>query len=350
MSLNIGIQADNIHHGGGAVLLTALLQALPADCQGFLLVDSRYTLPEDLPPKLMIKRIKATIAARLKSQLLLTKLAKQVDSLLCFGNLPPLCKVSVPVSLFLQNRLLLPGNKSFKFTIKTRLRLWLEGFWLRFGLKNCDQLIVQTKSMYDLAQAGLSNCPKILIAPFIAVMPKLNLDSIPLKYDFIYVADHAAHKNHRTLILAWVELAKQNLKPHLALTLAVNQHNSLCSWIKQLTKQYDLNISLLGNLNANQIWQALAAAKAVIYPSLVETIGLPLIEAYQAGKPILAANLNYASDIVKPNLSFDPLSATAIARSVQLSLQQQLSAPSLSTLIVSPKDFIKLITDDMIRK
>jgi glycosyltransferase involved in cell wall biosynthesis len=54
----------------------------------------------------------------------------------------------------------------------------------------------------------------------------------------------------------------------------------------------------------------------LIYPSLFESFGLPLLEARQAGLPIIAAELDYVRDIVEPVVSFDPESALSIARAV----------------------------------
>jgi glycosyltransferase involved in cell wall biosynthesis len=59
-----------------------------------------------------------------------------------------------------------------------------------------------------------------------------------------------------------------------------------------------------------------AQAKALIFPSLFESFGLPLLEAAKAGLPILASERDYVRDVVKPVASFDPESALSIARAV----------------------------------
>ena len=57
--------------------------------------------------------------------------------------------------------------------------------------------------------------------------------------------------------------------------------------------------------------------RALIYPSRLESLGLPLIEARAAGLPILAAELDYVRDAVDPEECFDPDSALSIARAVK---------------------------------
>ena len=64
-----------------------------------------------------------------------------------------------------------------------------------------------------------------------------------------------------------------------------------------------------------------ASAGALVFPSLGESFGLPLIEARQAGLSILAPELDYVRDVCEPAQTFDPQSATSIARAVKRFLQ-----------------------------
>ena len=68
-------------------------------------------------------------------------------------------------------------------------------------------------------------------------------------------------------------------------------------------------------------WQVSAGlygkASALIYPSTLESYGLPLLEARAAGLPILTGELDYVRDIVDPEQTFDPRSALSIARAVK---------------------------------
>ena len=66
-------------------------------------------------------------------------------------------------------------------------------------------------------------------------------------------------------------------------------------------------------------------SRALIYPSTLESFGLPLIEARDAGLPILASELDYVRDTVDPEESFDPHSPISVARAVKrfLGIQEQ---------------------------
>ena len=55
---------------------------------------------------------------------------------------------------------------------------------------------------------------------------------------------------------------------------------------------------------------------ALIYPSKIESFGLPLIEADAMNLPIIAAELDYVRDICSPTQTFDPNSSISIARAI----------------------------------
>jgi glycosyltransferase involved in cell wall biosynthesis len=78
-----------------------------------------------------------------------------------------------------------------------------------------------------------------------------------------------------------------------------------------------LQIQNLGTIDAAAMAAAYVRTDALIYPSLLESFGLPLIEASVAGVPIIAAELDYVRDVVSPVQTFDPASAISIARAVK---------------------------------
>ena len=73
----------------------------------------------------------------------------------------------------------------------------------------------------------------------------------------------------------------------------------------------------------------------MIYPSLFESFGLPLVEAQSFGLPVLAAERDYVRDVITPAESFDPESAVSIARAVMrhLSLTQSQTLISVSEFL-----------------
>jgi glycosyltransferase involved in cell wall biosynthesis len=85
--------------------------------------------------------------------------------------------------------------------------------------------------------------------------------------------------------------------------------------MEQLALQHGLRVSN-NSVPSGQISGLYAQCGALIYPSLFESFGLPLLEARLAGVPILAAERDYVRDVITPAVSFDPESSLSIARAV----------------------------------
>ncbi|WP_446810857.1 glycosyltransferase [Methylomonas sp. 2BW1-5-20] len=246
------------------------------------------------------------------------------DIVLCFGNLPPLFKLRGRVIVFLQNRYLIDNIDLDHFPLKVRVRLFIERLWLLSKIANADQFIVQTPTMRSLLEDKTRGLAKIRVLPFVADPSgfirsiKLSEEGAPVKdFSFFYVASGEPHKNHKLLIQAWCNLAEQGLFPTLFLTLDEGRFSGLCKQIEFIRRQYGLNITNLDNLSHRDILALYKTVDALIYPSTFESFGLPLIEARQAGLPILAPELDYVRDLIDPEQTFDPNSATSIARAVK---------------------------------
>ena len=123
--------------------------------------------------------------------------------------------------------------------------------------------------------------------------------------------------NHRLLIEAWCQLAREGYFPSLWLTLDEKINADLCLWINQKKTQAGLRIENLGGRSHDEIKRLYTQAKALIYPSTFESFGIPLIEARQAGLAVLASELDFVRDVLDPEEVFDPQSSVSIARAVK---------------------------------
>ena len=317
------VHAVNIHVGGGKSLLLALLNALPADIPVLITLDVRLELPAILPANLCIIRVAPTIGARFAAEKKLTQLAQAGDLVLCFGNLPPWFKLAGHVLTFVQNRYLIDTVSLKSFSWKTRLRLLCERLWLACKANNVDEFLVQTPSMQRVFNAsGRARGRQIHVLPFSNIsqgycrnfntlLPKSPLPT------FIYVASGEPHKNHRNLVAAWCLLAQEGIFPSLKLTLAQSANQKLCRWLDHQIKSFQLKVENLGMLSHADVQGQYAKAQALIFPSVFESFGLPLIEARQAGLAVLASELDYVRDVVDPEEAFDPASPISIAQAVK---------------------------------
>lgn len=323
MTRKLFIHASNIHQGGGLTLLNALLAVLPKGTQSVLSLHERVVLPDAVSAENLVRRTPPSIVGRLFSEIWLRRKVEKDDVLLCLGNLPPLFKTRGCAIVFVQNRYLVDEVELDSTSFRTWFRLFSERFWLHWRIANADVLVVQTPSMKRSLAALTKGRVPIHIMPFVANpagyarKTAASAGSGAKEIDFVYVASGDPHKNHRRLIEAWCLLAEEGLFPSLTLTLDSGNFLELCSWVMQQAKEHGLRIDNTSVVAHDKVVELYGRAAALIYPSTMESFGLPLIEARQAGLAILASELDYVRDVVDPEQTFDPESAISIARAVK---------------------------------
>lgn len=308
--MTLVIHAPNIHFGGGRTLLLALLSTLrqPAVVQ----LDERFEPLPDLAPGVQVIRVAASLVGRLQAERRLQLLCRSGDVLICFGNLPPLFRSSARVFVYLQNRYLTSSRPLAGLPWSARLRIRIERLWLCHRLRNAT-LLVQTETMLQEVRENFG-C-EANVVPFLPREVQPSAGQLPVLYDYLYVASGEPHKNHRRLLQAWILLANRGFRPSLCLTLDTQRDAALCAWVERLVRQHGLRVAN-NPVPPSQISDLYAQCGALIYPSLFESFGLPLLEARRVGMPILAAERDYVRDVVTPVVSFDPESALSIARAV----------------------------------
>ena len=323
MQKKLFISAFNIHQGGGLYLLRSLIKGLTPDKESLLILDRRLSNNSSLIGQHRVKWIKPAIVQRLNVNCWLFKNTNYSDIVLCLGGLPPLIKLRCRVVMFVQNRYLIERITLRNFSMKDRLRLIFERLWFSIGVINVTEFIVQTPTMKLLLEKRIVGEVPIRVCPFVADPGGYQRGSLeeggPLNgvYDFVYIASGEPHKNHLKLFEAWVLLAQEGIYPSLCLTLDDVRSNELCMYLEDLSRQYGLKIVNVGALTHNEILDLYKKSGAAIYPSIFESLGLPLIEARQAGLPVLASELDYVRDVLDPEQVFNPDSSLSIARAVK---------------------------------
>ena len=308
------IYATNVHQGGGKVLLLPILEALKNKKNTVFILDQRLKFPNSLILKGRILRVSPTLTSRFFLEFQLLRLITEETRILCMGNLPPLLAEPKQVVVYLQNRYLIENLSLSSFSLLVRIRINLERFWLKSKAHRVNHFIVQTNSMSKLLQLKLWRVPGIV--PYI-VLPKVekNKSNLALKnrYDYVYIATGAPHKNHRYLIEAWIIMAKRGFFPTLCLTIGKDNEPELFRWIDARRQKYDLKIEMVGELKHSEVQNLYNISSTLVYPSIVESLGLPLLEAVASGISIIASDLDFVHDIIKPTAVFNPHSTVSIA-------------------------------------
>jgi glycosyltransferase involved in cell wall biosynthesis len=139
---------------------------------------------------------------------------------------------------------------------------------------------------------------------------------------FFYPASGSSYKNHRTLHLALCRLNKSgvNLTDRVSVTLTEEQ------LIKATGLSSDQELSWyrpLGWLSKEEVAREYANS-ILVFPSLVESLGLPLYEARNLGIPIVAGDTAFGKEALDGYSAvswFDPKSPDSLAIAMKHSLE-----------------------------
>ncbi len=114
---------------------------------------------------------------------------------------------------------------------------------------------------------------------------------------FLFVGGIHPRKNLMTLLKAFSHFKKwqhSNMKLLVAGRMAW-QYDDLLEKLK--TYKYREDVLLLGYLPEEQLQRVTAAAYALVYPSWFEGFGLPILEAMQAGVPVICSNTSSMPEV-----------------------------------------------------
>ncbi len=114
---------------------------------------------------------------------------------------------------------------------------------------------------------------------------------------FIYPALPRVFKNFEVIIEATAILNKTTTLPFEVLLTLSGTENKYAQYIRQLAEKAE-GIKLIGLQNSEQMTSLYQSASCLLFPSKLETWGLPITEAKQYNLPILVSNLPYARETV----------------------------------------------------
>ena len=240
-------------------------------------------------------------------------LSKKNNSFFFINGIPPIFKFRQKIYVLFQNSNIIPNSNFFYFIQWLASKDFLRFLIFFFCKDKVDCWVV----ISDTARFILVKYVKIYVPIIQLLIFDLNNNNNNNKnkrvYDFIYPADYKKHKNHKNLILAFLKLAKKGIKPSILFTLT----NDELAKIDFKNLRDKINVYNFSNYNNRKSFlKLLRRSKSLIYPSLNETLGIPIIEAYENKLNIITSNLPYAKQYVTPNYTFDPFSVSSISRAI----------------------------------
>lgn len=114
-------------------------------------------------------------------------------------------------------------------------------------------------------------------------------------YNFIYAASANSHKNFECLAEAARILSMRGL-PQFQVRITVNGHeNAYAQWLYKHWGSVP-NLNFAGFMDRQTLFNLYARSHCLVFPSKVETWGLPITEFGAFDKPMLLADLPYAHE------------------------------------------------------
>lgn len=318
-----------INYGGALVLLRYLVEGLRSkNVDFFLLYDSRCGNEfNDLPNS---EQRKATFSQRRDFY---NNHKYDFSSVLCFGNVPPPIKVSYRVFTYLHNINLLripvmpPWKKRLMDFFKQRVIDY-------FG-KNTKAWIVQTENMKNELQAHLiSGRKQILVLPFYRISEDLKKSKLVLdgRTDYAMIGELSYPRGHGIILDVWEELHRRgfDFTLHITVSNSTERQIAYCNRVRNLQLK-GVRIINHGFVSFSEVIDIYKKTKAIVYPSLNESLGLSIIEAIEAGCDILASDRPFIHCICKPTKTFDPQSVNSICKTI---IQYESDGGESSSLLI----------------
>lgn len=190
--------------------------------------------------------------------------------------------------------------RDFRFDYKIPLFACFTRFAYRINVHSNRFLIVQQEWL----RKGLSNMLGVNREKFIVAPPQRNLqevipDDIQKEcFLFFYASTPDCHKNFETLCEAARLLEEEVGHGKFKVVLTIKgEENKYASWLKECWGEVN-SIEFSGFMNKNRLFGYYHAADCLVFPSRVETWGLPISEYISDGpeKPMLLADLPYAHE------------------------------------------------------
>jgi glycosyltransferase involved in cell wall biosynthesis len=136
---------------------------------------------------------------------------------------------------------------------------------------------------------------------------------LPSSY-FFYPAVTWPHKNHEVIYRAiHILKSKYGITPHVFFTGLSTDYRKI---LDKLAQELDISEQLhfLGFVTPMELQAIFSAATALIFPSKFEGFGLPILEAFYVGVPVLSSNATTLPEVARDGaLYFDPDSPTELS-------------------------------------
>lgn len=253
--------------------------------------------------------------------------------------------VTCPQVLYMHQSIPFQETKKFSL-IKSNERLfaiyqYFIGILIKNSINRADKTVVQTNWIKE----AVLKKTKIMDEKIVTILPPLHDVSLYIKEDsfvntsFFYPASNHIYKNHACIYEASKILISEGVKD-FTVTLTIDSDKSVDT------------IDFAGRLPFAKVMDKYNSS-TLIFPSILETVGLPLMEAMQMGTIILAADCAYSREVLGEYQNayfFDPFQPGELSDLMQKVIKREIKRlPVVRKMELenSWKEFVEVIEEQI---
>lgn len=204
-------------------------------------------------------------------------------------------------------------------------------FLIKKYIGKVSLVLAQTKNIETRLNKSFKINKTIVIPTPVGVKPEKCNKELQFENDSLklfYPASYSPHKNHKILIEVAKQISLRKLKIKIYIT--INNSDFITSINNNNLSSIIINLGTLTRDQMNCVYQA---CDGVIFPTLLETYGLPYYEAMAYEKPIFTSDLDFAREgCVNSAIYFNPFDAGDI---IEKLITHIYSEEKLSSMIKS---------------
>jgi len=235
-------------------------------------------------------------------------LINQHDLYHCLSSYLPGFGIHIPTFVTIHDLKYLLFPEFFKHKLKPLYYNWI----IKKGMFQATYIIAVSKATKeDIASLGVAS-DKIKViyeAPTISCKEKQTLpDRLKGKGFFLFVGENRPHKNVERIITAFKEVKKQNVEENVHCVFVGTKYAKLAA------RNTDDMIIFMDVVDEPTLCSLYKYALALVYPSLYEGFGLPILEAMQLHIPVITSDCSSMPEVAgNAALFVDPRKEDQIA-------------------------------------
>lgn len=213
------------------------------------------------------------------------------------------------------------ADKRYKLTENPQMWVYqnIIGYRIKESIRKADNVIVQTNWMKQMiiSMVGIDPDRIVVVTPKMdfEVKHRCELSNITACM-FFYPASGFVFKNHKIIIEAAVLLKKRGIVNYKVIFTLTGNENKYIASLYNKVKENDLPIEFIGSISREAVFDYYCRS-VLLFPSYIETFGMPLLEAKLHNTPIIASDCPFSHEILddyEKTVYIDPFDCYSLSK------------------------------------